>query len=90
MATTKNTSSSKPETDRTFHYGMFKISEGIKTTEKLDQASTFLASAHEGISDMVASGDVNIDLLWGCCHMIETAKALLDSANAEVTEGGAA
>ena len=87
MAEQENTSSSN---ERTFHYGMFKISEGVKTTDKLEQASVFLGSAHEGISDMVASGDANIDLLWGCCHMIETAKALLDSANAEVTEGGVA
>lgn len=87
MATKENTSTSN---ERTFHHGMFKISEGIETAEKLEQASLFLASVNEGISDMVASGDVNIDLLWGCCHMIETAKALVDSANAEVTKGGAA
>lgn len=87
MAKQENTSTSN---ERTFHGGMFKISQGIETKDKLDQVSLFLGVAHDGIDEMVASGEANISALWGVAHMLEAAKALLDSANAEVTEGGVA
>lgn len=90
MATSKNTSTSSTATDRDFHHGLFKISDGIDLQEKLEQASLFLDAAHDGIDEMVALGEANIRTLWGFAHMIEAAKALLDSANAEVAKGGTA
>lgn len=90
MATQENTSTSTDKYSRTFHEGLFKISEGITPQEKLSQASLFLATAHEGVDEIVSMGEANISLLWGYAHMIEAAKALIDSANVEMVKGGAA
>lgn len=90
MATANSTSTSATKYTRTFHEGFFKISDGIKPHEKLDQASLFLDTAHKGVDEMVTMGEANISLLWGFAHMIEAAKALVDSANAEMVKGGAA
>ncbi len=90
MATQENTSTNTTERTRTFHEGLFTINEGIELQEKLEQASLFLCTAREGVDEMVSMGEANISLLWGYAHMIETAKALVDSANAEVVKGGAA
>jgi hypothetical protein len=91
MATSKNTSSSAvAEGAKTFHHGLFKISDGIDLQEKLEQASLFLDTAYEGMDEMVASGSADIRLLWGYVHMIETAKTLVNSAVTDVMKGGAA
>lgn len=90
MATSKNTSTSKPETDRTFHGGLFKISDGIDLRDKLEQASLFLDAAYEVVDEGVSGGETNIKTLWGCARMLEAAKALIDSANSEVVKGGVA
>lgn len=90
MAEQENTSTSSTVTDRDFHHGLFKINDGINLQEKLEQASLFLDAAHDGIDEMVASGEANIRTLWGFSHMLGVAKALLDSANAEVAKGATA
>ena len=90
MAEQENTSTSNTVTDRTFHHGLFKISDGIDLQEMLEQASLFLDTAHEGIDEMVSLGEANIRTLWGFAHMIETAKALVDMAASDVAKGGAA
>lgn len=89
MATKENTSSTVTEDAKTFHYGMFNISDGIKTADKIEQASVFLASGIDGIGDMVASGDVSCDRLWGYLHLIEAAKALIDDVELPDTKATA-
>jgi len=80
MATQENTSMGAVDRQRhTFCHGMFTVSEGVSPSTGIDQASVFLASGIDGISDMVASGDVSCDRLWGYLRLIEAAKALIDN-----------
>lgn len=90
MAEQENTGTSNTVTDRAFHHGLFKISDGINLQEKLEQASLFLDTAYEGLNEMVSLGEANIRTLWGFVGMVDTAKALVNMAAHEVAKGGAA
>jgi hypothetical protein len=90
MATQENTSTSTAERTKTFHQGLFKISDGIEPQEKLEQASMFLDTVQEGIDEMISIGRGDAQALWGYVHMIEAARALIDSVNVEMVKGGAA